>query len=308
MMQSLVTVIMITYGHEHYIEQAIRGVFIQKTNFSINLIIANDGSPDGSDDVIKAVITEAPDNIQVSYVRHQKNMGMISNFLFALTQAKSQYVALCEGDDYWIDPLKLQRQVRYLEENLDTGMVCGNCLRYMETNRSFLKDKVRSNNREIRLQELFYLNPVVTLTTLFRGSFLPSIIDFFKKDFNPHWKMGDFPIWLLIAMQAKIVKLGNIDGVYRMLSESASQRNNIDSEMAFIESAYDIKLFFVKQSGLSPEYTRIARKALIAQKLIISYCHKNRSRATDVMLHVIKTGEGLSFKNVLRYIRILVTV
>ena len=107
---------MITYGHENYIQEAINGVFMQQTDFNIELIIANDCSPDNTDEVVQNILSTVPDNITVKYTRHRKNMGMIPNFIWALSQVRGKYIALCEGDDYWTDSLKLQTQINLLEE------------------------------------------------------------------------------------------------------------------------------------------------------------------------------------------------
>lgn len=110
---------MITYGHEKYIEEAIKGVFIQQTDFPVELIISNDCSPDNTDQVVIDLLKNTPSNITIKYTRHEKNLGVMSNFIWALTEARGQYIALCEGDDYWIDPMKLQKQVVFLERNPD---------------------------------------------------------------------------------------------------------------------------------------------------------------------------------------------
>ena len=108
---------MLTYGHEKFIQQSIEGVFQQKTNFIVELIIANDNSPDETDDIVKSVISNAPSNIQINYKRHSTNLGMMRNFIWALKEAKGKYVAICEGDDYWTDKKKLQVQKDFLESN-----------------------------------------------------------------------------------------------------------------------------------------------------------------------------------------------
>lgn len=115
----VVSVVMITYGHEKYIEEAINGVFMQQTDFSVELIIANDCSPDNTDEVVKNLIANAPANVTVIYIRHESNVGMMPNFISAVQQTKGKYIALCEGDDYWTDSLKLQKQVGFLERNED---------------------------------------------------------------------------------------------------------------------------------------------------------------------------------------------
>lgn len=112
-----VSVVMITYGHENYIREAIEGVLMQQIDFSVELIIANDCSPDNSDSIINNIISTNKSHINILYKKHEENIGMMKNFVFALNQAKGEYVALCDGDDYWTDPLKLQKQVDFLENN-----------------------------------------------------------------------------------------------------------------------------------------------------------------------------------------------
>jgi glycosyltransferase involved in cell wall biosynthesis len=111
----MVSVVMITYGHEKYIKQAIEGVLMQTCNFEIELIIANDCSADKTDDVIQAILKNNARSSIIRYIRHVDNLGISANFEYALGQAKSKYIALCEGDDYWTDPFKLQKQVDFLE-------------------------------------------------------------------------------------------------------------------------------------------------------------------------------------------------
>ncbi|MDN3725280.1 glycosyltransferase family 2 protein [Aequorivita sp. SDUM287046] len=114
----LVSVCMITYNHEKYIAEAIHGVLMQKTDFKIEFIIANDASTDETHTLIDQLAIDT-NKITINYINHPANIGMMSNFVFALEQCRGKYIALCEGDDYWTDPLKLQKQVGFLETNDD---------------------------------------------------------------------------------------------------------------------------------------------------------------------------------------------
>ena len=113
----MVSVDMITYQHEAYIAQAIEGVLMQETNFEYDLIIADDCSPDKTNEIVKNLIATHPKGHIIKYFRHPKNIGMQANGLFAFEQCNGKYIALCEGDDYWTDPNKLQKQVDFLEAN-----------------------------------------------------------------------------------------------------------------------------------------------------------------------------------------------
>ncbi|MCG2779438.1 MAG: glycosyltransferase [Weeksellaceae bacterium] len=85
----------------------------------IEFIIADDRSPDDTEEVVRKYIStnEIPGNFTIKYTRHEVNKGVPLNFSWAIEQASGKYIALCEGDDYWTDPLKLQKQVGFLEEN-----------------------------------------------------------------------------------------------------------------------------------------------------------------------------------------------
>lgn len=112
-----VSVCMITYNHEQYIGEAIEGVLMQNTNFPIEFIIANDASTDDTGGIIQNRINNLPQNIQVKYFSNTINKGMMQNYLFAVKNCSMKYIALCEGDDYWTDVNKLQRQFDLLEND-----------------------------------------------------------------------------------------------------------------------------------------------------------------------------------------------
>ncbi|MCF8268657.1 MAG: glycosyltransferase [Crocinitomicaceae bacterium] len=113
----LVSVIMITYMHEAFIAQAIEGVLMQEVDFPVELIIADDCSPDQTSQIIKTYIETHPNGHWIRYTRHERNKGMMPNFVWALEQASGKYIALCEGDDYWIDKSKLSRQRDFMNAN-----------------------------------------------------------------------------------------------------------------------------------------------------------------------------------------------
>ncbi|WP_313028782.1 glycosyltransferase family 2 protein [Soonwooa sp.] len=119
-----VSVVTITYGHEKYITDTLDGVLMQQYDGPVEFIIANDNSPDNTDQVVKKYFAAhpVPDNFEIKYTRHETNKGMMPNFNWALEQATGRYIALCEGDDYWIDPMKLQKQVDVLDTNLEINI------------------------------------------------------------------------------------------------------------------------------------------------------------------------------------------
>ena len=132
----LVSVCMITYGHEKYIEEAINSVLMQECDFDFEFIISNDCSPDATDSVIRSILNTHPESSPIVYHKQEKNLGMMPNFLFALDQCKGDFIAVCEGDDFWTDKLKLQKQVDFLRENEDCSLCFHNASIYYWKKRS----------------------------------------------------------------------------------------------------------------------------------------------------------------------------
>lgn len=111
----LVTVVMVTYNHEAFVEQAIRSVMMQETSFRYQLIIGEDRSTDRTRQIVERLQTEFPKKIRA--LCRDENLGIIANSadVFDRAIAQSDYVAIVEGDDYWVSPHKLQRQVDHME-------------------------------------------------------------------------------------------------------------------------------------------------------------------------------------------------
>src|SRR5690349_16516557 len=109
-----VSVCMVTYNHEKFIEKAIEGVLMQETDFDVELVIGEDFSTDQTRSIIEKYQQKYPGKIIIAPSEH--NLGMMKNFVNTLNTCTGEYIALCEGDDFWTDPTKLQRQVEFMEK------------------------------------------------------------------------------------------------------------------------------------------------------------------------------------------------
>lgn len=211
MEKPLVSVIMITYNHENFIEEAIKSVLQQRTDFLIEFIIANDCSKDNTHNIIlKLINLDIPKNFKINYINHNKNIGMMPNFLWALENTKGKYVALCEGDDYWLDNNKLQKQVEFLENNLDYS-ISYHRVKYLRNNQEIMLPHHLSKNEEkdYNIEDLAKSNFINTLSVVFRNSsyILPS--------WFTSLSIGDYPLWLILAENGKIKYFPDVMGVYR---------------------------------------------------------------------------------------------
>ena len=122
----LVSVCMITYNHASFVREAIEGVLSQKTHFKFELIISDDVSSDNTREICESYQRDYPEIIRLVF--REQNLGICKNFYQTLSLAKGQYVAVCEGDDYWTDPYKLQKQIDYLSVHPSAIMLYHNAV------------------------------------------------------------------------------------------------------------------------------------------------------------------------------------
>ncbi|MDA8807644.1 glycosyltransferase [Flavobacteriaceae bacterium] len=222
----MVSVKMITYKHEKFIKQAIEGVLMQETDFEFNLIIADDCSPDNTHEIVNKIIKNHSKGFKIKYFRHEKNIGMYDNGLFAINKCKGKYIALCEGDDYWTDPLKLQKQLEFLEKDKEYSMVFTPALKKFENANK--PNKIRNryfnyNSDDFQLENILKLG----------GGFYPTCSAMFLNkifDINNSMKYlkihstGDYPIAILAAIKGKIGYIDDVTSVYRVQDNSVSNK------------------------------------------------------------------------------------
>lgn len=116
----LVSACIVTYNHEDYIRKCLEGAINQNVNFKYEVIVGVDKSTDGTLAICEEFKERYPDLIHL--YKHETNLGMLGNWMHSLNSCEGKYIAVCEGDDFWTDPLKLQKQIDYLEKNPDVSM------------------------------------------------------------------------------------------------------------------------------------------------------------------------------------------
>ncbi|RNC86877.1 MAG: glycosyltransferase [Winogradskyella sp.] len=134
-----VSVLMITYNHEAYITEAINGVINQITDFDFELVIADDNSPDNTEHIVNS-IQNSSNKLDIRYYKNKTNLGMVKNFESAYFKTTGNYIAICEGDDFWTDSYKLQKQVDFLKENRAFSFCYTRFKVYSQTNKTYKED------------------------------------------------------------------------------------------------------------------------------------------------------------------------
>jgi len=118
----LLSVCCITYNHEKYIAQAIESLVMQKTSFKYEIVIGEDCSTDGTRKIVQCYCEKYPDKVKM--ITADTNVGAVNNQVRVLKALKGKYIAMCDGDDYWSDSSKLQKQVDILEQNAEVVICC----------------------------------------------------------------------------------------------------------------------------------------------------------------------------------------
>jgi glycosyltransferase involved in cell wall biosynthesis len=217
---------MITYNQEAFITEALRGVLMQEMDGEIEFIIADDNSPDNTQQIVKAITAEHPKSIHIRYTRHSENKGMVANFKWAIQQATGKYVAICDGDDYWTDPHKLQKQVDFLNNNSDY-VLCFHEVSVLTPDNELKKDFITCPPKDVI--------DIVTLAQY--GNFIhtPSIV--FRN--MPHVfpdnllqsPIGDYCLQMVLAESGNFKILHDNMAVYRFGSGIWSSQDSFTSQL-----------------------------------------------------------------------------
>ena len=248
--QPLVTIRCLVYNHEPYLRQCLEGFVMQKTNFPFEAIVHDDASTDGSAAIIKEYAEKYPDIIKPIFEtenQYSKHDGTIGRIMRENTHGK--YVAICEGDDYWIDPLKLQKQVDFLESHPEyvlsyTNFIVDNC-----DPKNVQKRRFKGIDGNICKFLITKGNPIGTVTVCIRRDIC---LEYSKESlsWNLTMKMGDFPLWIYASMKGPVHYLSEVTAAYRVLPHSASHNSNPRIIETFVQNATDICLFFNRKFDL----------------------------------------------------------
>lgn len=285
MSKPLVSIKCLVYNHEPYLRQCLDGFVMQKTNFPFEAIVHDDASTDHSADIIREYAEKYPDIIKPIYETENqwsKHDGSLAKIMDEA--CKGRYIALCEGDDYWTDPLKLQKQADILEGNKDVAMIYTGFQPINAKSQKiyvpYLEYYMKKSHSGNILIDLVNGNYIMTLTTMLR-----------KEVFNTNIYRSspihglDYNIFLSAAAIGKIYYLPEKTGCYRITQTGAMHTMN-----KWVNSSIDkVRLYFVrciincKIDGLTRNDKNIAAFSIWRQ--ILSLKSFNRK-----YLHIIITN------------------
>ena len=252
-----VSVAMITYNHEPFIAQAIESVLMQQTDFAFELVIGEDCSTDATRNLVRSYAAKYPNKINA--LLHSKNLGPAhspgkNNFVSVLKSCRGKYIALLEGDDYWTDPHKLQKQVNFLDRESDFAVCFHNAKIIYENNAQEPQNYCpATHKKEFSLEDLLGENFIPTCSVVYRNGLIEKFPEWFYKTV-----MADWPLHILNAQMGRIGYIENTMGVYRIHSGGIWSGEN---EMQ--KFRHTLALYKVFQTHLSIQYQPIIRKQII---------------------------------------------
>lgn len=212
----MVAIQCITYNHRPYIQQCLDGFIMQQTNFRFVAIVHDDASTDGTTDVVREYAQKYPDIIYPIIQKENQYSKDLNIIRIALDrEMKGKYIASCEGDDYWTDPFKLQKQVDFLESHPDYSMCFHQASRHFQNSSkpdepySIIEDKDYTG---LEMFDRRHRPP--TASIVMKKSVIDSSV---YKDFIKHnLSFGDLPIFFSCAHCGKVRGMTDIMSVYRM--------------------------------------------------------------------------------------------
>ena len=236
----LVAIHCATYNHGPYIRQCLDGFSMQKTEFPFLAVVVDDASTDEEQEILRDYIsseldsatlqTEETDEYIMVIATHKNNPNctFVIYFLkynhYSINKSRRpyfivwdnvvKYIAPCEGDDYWIDPLKLQKQVGFLEENPDFTMVCNRTKLYSEKRKKFIGENYCYNRSQVvNPKDVIYRTGlfISTCSRVYKKDILEDIPDYWAK-----CKVGDYPLQIMCTMKGNVYYFNEPMSVYRV--------------------------------------------------------------------------------------------
>ncbi len=249
-MNSVVSIMTITYNHAPFIRDCIQGVLMQKTSFPYEMIIGEDCSTDGTREIVMEYAQKYPEIIKV--ITSDTNVGVAENATRTSRACRGKYIAMCEGDDYWTDPDKLQKQVDFLEAHPDFVMCFHNTLLTYEDGRPSLLRHLQPWDT-CSLEELIVnfndYSPVVTAghtsSLVFKNGMLKKVPAGISKSMS-----GDIPLQILLAQYGKAKFINEVMSVHRVHAGGISATHG---GIKFLENR--IMMYEGLRQALDPKYT-----------------------------------------------------
>jgi len=276
----LVSISCITYNHENYIRDAIEGFLMQKTTFPVEILIHDDASTDKTADIIREYENKYPDIIKPIYQFDNKySKGISVSETYNFPRARGKYIAMCEGDDYWTDPSKLQKQVDFLENNSEYVACYHNAIiNYVDKkNKNHLYNKI-NESRNVSLEEIINNWSVPTASIVMRKKVIDNLPDWRNNIYS-----GDYTLILLCLNIGKLYFINEVMSVYNVSLKGSSVSSQIKGNSTFVFNEH-IKLLKYFNEYTNEVYISIIKKRIKSLNNEIAYYELKEKGVVKAMM------------------------
>ena len=280
----LLSVCLVTYNHEFFIEKVIDNVINQVTSFTFELVIGEDCSTDKTREICERYQEKHPDIIRL--LPSEKNLGLKENFLRTFGECKGKYIAYLEGDDYWLSADKLQKQVDILEADISISLVHTNCKLWDVANNKITDSLIFTENVCIRERNSGIENiiaefegnfrPMKTSSCCYRKNILEEILVEDEFAFrNSDFPTQDFQLFLEMSMKGKFAFIPEemtMIGFHNSLSAAPEEEKQINYRLGF----FKIGIYYIQKYNLPQQTIQIfVRRQL---NYLLNKAFKNRDK------------------------------
>lgn len=264
----LVSIGCITYNHEDYIAKAIESFLMQKTSFEFEIIIHDDASTDRTPEIIEEYAKKYPNIIRTIYQRENQYSKGICVGKFPMEEARGKYYAICEGDDFWTSPYKLEKQISYMEEHPDCSLCVHPSFKVHE-NGKLMRNTFRpfSNNRTVSIEEILKKWLFPTNSIICKRELLGELPNFYYD-----YPSRDFSLVVYLALKGKVYYIDEIMSAYRVFSKNSItsrvfKERNLEKRKIF-ENVF-VKLLNDINNYTGHKYSKVIEEAILYREFIM---------------------------------------
>ncbi len=274
-MENLISVIVLTYNEEKTIARTLDSVLGQICHVPIEIVIGEDCSTDGTRAVCEEYAAKYPDKIRL--MDKAPNKGVIDNYFDCMLACKGKYIADCAGDDFWVSPYKLEKEVSILEKNPNVTLVHTDWVFYNEVSGKKIAPKATDFDSPVT-DGKDMLEAIVTqterfvihlCTALYRTEILKK--EYFKNEFlfrNKAFGCEDLQVCFVMALNGSIAYVPEVTLCYSCGKPSASAQSSFEKQFHFIKLVTDLSFYICSEYGLKSKKTDIFfQKRLFAQTM-----------------------------------------
>lgn len=277
-----VSIICAAYNFENYISDTLNGFLMQKTNFAFEILIGDDCSSDRTLEILREYEKKYPKIVKI--VSRNVNIGGDHNWADLLKKSNSEYIANCDGDDYWVSAEKLQNQIDILDKNKDIGLVFTDVNFINQDNKIIAKDIFKTKKLKIfqYLDEVLINKPYLAPSTwVYRRNLHSRVID---KDYG--YVDQTFPLLLEVLKVSKIKFMPETTSNYRVRNESQTNTKDFYKRLNFLKGIFRIQIKYAEEEIGLIKFQSIIKNKFYRMALPYSIICNDKSLENECIEHM----------------------